>query len=98
MFVPHWVDGLIPMYPRDTDKLKEGLTVAAARALPNQQAEEAEHMQEERRLAHVVGYIASPMPDRKSATPIFSVPRRVSVTCAGSDQGNGAPVHLCLPL
>ena len=57
MFVPHWVDGLIPMYPRDTDKMKAGLTAAAAQALPKQQAEEAEHTQEERRLAHVVGYL-----------------------------------------
>ena len=54
VFTPHWVDGQMPLYPRDPDKLKAGLTVPAAAAMPDSGSELTEHFAEEKRLAHVV--------------------------------------------
>jgi superfamily I DNA/RNA helicase len=53
VFIPNWVEGLMPMACRDPDKMRLGLGPEAAAGLPDSAAEMTEHREEERRLAHV---------------------------------------------
>ena len=55
VFIPHWVDGFLPLKPRDNDGMQAGLSAEAAREMAAQAVKEPQmHLEEERRLAHVV--------------------------------------------